>query len=81
MLNNQSIENTVDDFNSGGSGSEDEGNIISQSIDININIYNPAVYNFEYTYNFLKTHEILYTNYRCPICNNIMSLVTEKNLF
>lgn len=80
MLNEQSLENIVEDFNSGASESEEEenNNNLNEKNEIIINSYNPAIYNFEFTYSFFKTNEILYTNYRCPYCNNIMNLVSEN---
>ena len=61
------IENIVVDFNSGASESEDEenNNILNEANELQLNKYNSTIYNFDYTYNCFKTHEIL-SNYKCP---------------
>ena len=78
--NDEYIENNVEDFNSGAIESEDEenNNIINEANELQLNKYNSTIYNFEYTYSYFKTHEILYTNYKCPYCNTDMKIVSEK---
>ena len=78
--NDEYIENIVEDFNSGESESEDEenNNIINEPNVLQLNTYSSAIYNFNYTYSFFKTNEILYTNYKCPYCNTDMKIVNEK---
>ena len=78
--NDENNESIVNDFYSGESESENEenNNNINQENEIQHNIYNSAIYNFNYTYSFLKTHNILYTHYKCPFCNSDMKIVSEK---
>lgn len=79
--NDENNESIVNDFNSGQSESDNEennNNIINQEIEIQNKKYNSAIYNFNYTYSFFKTHNILYTNYKCRVCNADMKIVNEK---
>ena len=53
---------------------------MNQNVEYNQNnIYNPAIYNFNYVYNYFKMQGILKNQIRCPICTEIMKINKDKS--
>ena len=53
---------------------------MNQNVDYNQNnIYNPAIYNFNYVYNYFKMQGILKNQITSPICTEIMKINKDKS--
>ena len=71
----------VSNFNSDNDEemSEVEDNPQNINIDIENNIYNTAIYNFNYIFHFMISKNILLPPFNCPICNEKMVLINNNS--
>lgn len=51
-----------------------EMNIEEEQINLDNRIYDSSIYNFNYVYNFFKTHNISKFQLQCPVCTEIMKI-------
>ena len=62
-INNQNDESLVSDFNSGNEEDliEEEENEENFEINLENQIYSPAIYNFDYVYNYFSSKQYIKT--------------------
>jgi hypothetical protein len=80
-INNPNDDSIVSDFNSGNEEEliEEEENEENSEINLENQIYSPAIYNFDYVYNYFTSKNILKREFKCPMCNEKMTLINNNS--